>query len=128
MLEMILFATKLFKAFKLILTILCLSFFCGILWYAQAEMLSSQVTEHNFVTKYELDEKSGYETTVTMTYFIFTSLSTVGLGDLHPISDIERIVGAFILLFGVMTTSFVMENLNDMIRKIKDFNLPFEDS
>ena len=71
---------------------------------------------------------SVYQTTVTVTYFMFTSLSTVGLGDLYPRSDLERIVGAFILLFGVMITSFVMDNFSAMLHQIKNFNLSFEDS
>ena len=43
---------------------------------------------------------------------MFTTLSTVGLGDYHPTNDKERVFGALILLFGVLTTSVVMENLN----------------
>jgi hypothetical protein len=43
-----------------------------------------------------------------MLYFAFTSLSTVGLGDYHPRSNAERIVGAFMMLFGAMITSLVM--------------------
>ena len=49
---------------------------------------------------------------VAMTYFTFTSLSTVGLGDLHPVSNIERLVGGFFLLVGVMITSFIIDSLN----------------
>jgi len=56
-----------------------------------------------------------YETTIALTYFMFTSLSTVGLGDLHPRSDTERVLGAFILLFGVMITSFIMDNFGLML-------------
>ena len=52
---------------------------------------------------------------IAVTYYAFTSLSTVGLGDMHPITNQERVLGVFILLFGVLTTSFVMENLSHMI-------------
>ena len=41
-------------------------------------------------------------------YFTFTTLSTVGFGDYHPRSDIERIVGAVILFFGVAIFSIFM--------------------
>ena len=57
---------------------------------------------------------------VTLTYFMFTSLSTVGLGDYHPRSNIERLIGALLLLFGVAITSYIMDNLNSMILKIKN--------
>ena len=65
---------------------------------------------------------------VTLTYFSFTSLSTVGLGDYHPRTNIERFVGAFVLLFGVTITSFIMENLSRMIMQIREFNIGFEKS
>ena len=53
-----------------------------------------------------------------------TTLSTVGFGDFHPRSDIERIFGSFFLLFGVMLFSYFMGNLNHMILQ---FNMIDED-
>ena len=94
----------------MIFIILCLSFFVGILWYLKVETLMGQ--EENFISTFGLDQKTMFETSVTLTYFMFTSLSTVGLGDLHPRGNTERVIGAFILLFGVMITSFVMQNFS----------------
>jgi len=61
-------------------------------------------------------------------YFIFTTLSTVGLGDFHPKSSSERIVTAFIMLFGVMITSYLMDNLNKMLTELRDFNKHYDES
>jgi len=41
-------------------------------------------------------------------YFAFTSLSTVGFGDLYPRSNIERLFTSMILLFGVTIFSYIM--------------------
>ena len=41
-------------------------------------------------------------------YFAFTSLSTVGFGDIRPESDMERLLGASILLIGVAVFSYIM--------------------
>jgi len=43
-------------------------------------------------------------------YYAFTTLSTVGFGDFHPKSDIERIAASFILVIGVAVFSFIMGN------------------
>ena len=51
------------------------------------------------------------------TYFASTTLSTVGFGDYYPVSDIERLVGSFFLLFGVAIFSFFMGELTEMIIK-----------
>ena len=45
-----------------------------------------------------------------MIYYAFTSLSTVGFGDYNPRSDSERLFIAMVLLFGVLTFSYVMGN------------------
>lgn len=44
-------------------------------------------------------------------YFAFTSLSTVGFGDYYPINDHERLVGAFVLLVGVASFSYILGEL-----------------
>ena len=63
-----------------------------------------------------------------MTYYAFTTLSTVGLGDFHPRSNIERALGAFIMLFGVIVTSFITESFTKMIMIIKEFRKDYEDN
>ena len=43
-----------------------------------------------------------------MSYFAFTTLSAVGFGDFYPVSDFERLVWAFVMLFGVAIFSYIM--------------------
>ena len=50
-----------------------------------------------------------------VTYFTFTTLSTVGFGDFHPRSEVERIVATFILLIGVAIFSFIMGNFIEIL-------------
>lgn len=55
------------------------------------------------------------EISIILTYFAFTSLSTVGFGDFSPRSNVERIFCAFILLFGVAIFSYIMGNFIDIL-------------
>lgn len=55
-------------------------------------------------------------------------MSTVGLGDFHPRSNKERFAGAFFLLFGVALNSFVVENLNQMLKRMNETNKNFEEA
>ncbi len=48
-------------------------------------------------------------------YYALTTLTTVGFGDYYPISDVERMVGSFMLLFGVMTSNFIMGELLNIV-------------
>jgi hypothetical protein len=45
---------------------------------------------------------------VKVFYFAITTLSTIGFGDFHPVSVLERGIAAFVLLIGVAVFSFIM--------------------
>ena len=60
-------------------------------------------------------------------YFSFTSLSTVGFGDFAPRSDLERMIGSFVLLFGVAIFSLIMANFMDILTNLQSFNSGFDD-
>jgi len=62
-----------------------------------------------------------------VTYFAFTTLSTVGFGDFHPRSDAERAVCAIILLVGVAIFSYIMGNFIEILISIQDLNADFDD-
>jgi len=64
---------------------------------------------------------------VSTMYFAFTSLSTVGFGDYHPVNDIERVFGAFILLFGVAIFSIIMGNFIEILNFINTFNADIDE-
>ena len=51
----------------------------------------------------------------------------MGFGDYHPRSNIERLVGAAMLTFGVSIFSLAMSQFIEMIDKIKNFNEGLED-
>jgi hypothetical protein len=60
-----------------------------------------------------------YSRILIVTYFAFTSLSTVGFGDLNPRSNYERIFMSIILLSGVALFSFIMDIFKTTINKMK---------
>jgi hypothetical protein len=62
-----------------------------------------------------------------MLYFAFTSLSTVGFGDINPRSNIERLLGAFMLLLGVAIFSVFMGNFQNILASFKEFNASLDD-
>ena len=64
---------------------------------------------------------------LTTTYFAFTSLSTVGFGDLYPQNSTERIFCAIILLFGNMIFGYIIGDFNQMVKEFKNMDVTFED-
>jgi hypothetical protein len=50
-----------------------------------------------------------------MSYFVLTTISTIGIGDLTPISYQERLVWSLVLMFGVTSVSFIINKLMQMV-------------
>jgi len=102
------------KIFKLVLVILNTSYFVGILFLIIADISMSlaydlgNIDQEFFISYNDLNSNTETYNTLLLIYFAFTSLSTVGFGDLNPRSDFERIFVAFMLLFGVAIFSYIM--------------------
>jgi len=56
-----------------------------------------------------------------MTYFAFTTLATIGFGDINPRGDIERIYGIFVFLFGVAVFTVILTLFTDIINEFRKF-------
>jgi len=69
----------------------------------------------NFIDEYGFEEKTVQESVIASMYFIFTTLSTVGFGDFHPKGNLERVLGAFVLLMGVAIFSYIMGNFLEIL-------------
>ena len=63
---------------------------------------------------------------ITTSYFAFTTLTTVGFGDLHARSDFERLSMAFIFISGVLIFSIIMSNFSEILRKVEELNSDLE--
>lgn len=55
-------------------------------------------------------------------YFAMTSLSTIGLGDMYPVNDQERLLGSLMFISGVAAFSMVMGQLSYMVANIDTLN------
>ena len=123
------------KTFEMVMLVVNTSYIIGMLWLIMCEAIGDfyHDTEFRegqpffessefFIPKFELNEMSAVKQAIAVTYFAQTSLSTVGFGDFYPVSDIERVVGAFILMFGVAIFSYIMGNFILIIEKFKGFN------
>jgi hypothetical protein len=129
----ILFISYGLKTIHLTLIILNISYVLGLIWIIICEAIEDfylkvDFREENeafpdyFIVYFGLYEKSPVEITIIVTYFLFTSLSTVGFGDFHPRSDFERILCAMILLFGVAIFSYIMGNFIKLLEQFKSYN------
>lgn len=107
------------QTFELICIILFMSYHFGMLWIILCEGVEDFINDtdyiydhdshpDNFIVAYHLYDDNAERTALDVTYFAFTSLSTVGFGDFNPKNNYERILCAFMLLFGVAVFSYIM--------------------
>jgi hypothetical protein len=65
-----------------------------------------------------LNEREIYDNNprlIIMLYFALTTLSTVGYGDYHPVSNIEMLFACIIMMGGVAFFSYIMGNFLEII-------------
>jgi hypothetical protein len=65
---------------------------------------------------------------ISVVYWAFTTLSTVGYGDFTPVSNLERIFGSFVILFGIAIFSIIMGNFIEMLMEFKVVTAENEDN
>ena len=76
--------------FRIVLSVLILSYFLGTLWFVLTKQTTHTPDEYTFYNEYGLKDLTDMENLSTVVYFIFTTLSTIGFGDFNPKSEIER--------------------------------------
>mmetsp|Transcript_37524 Transcript_37524/g.57481 ORF Transcript_37524/g.57481 Transcript_37524/m.57481 type:complete len:550 (+) Transcript_37524:1340-2989(+) len=123
-----------YKIFRLIILIFTSSYFLGIVWHIY--VVDIQVTSYingdfyqgavqpNFRTEMLASDDpenpdNSNDKLIKVWYYGITTLSTIGFGDLSPVSSRERLITSFILLFGVSIFSFIMGQFIEILMNYK---------
>jgi len=67
----------------------------------------------------DVNTYENHEKVIKLMYYSFTTLSTVGFGDMYPINDQERVMGAILMLLGNAIFSFIMTQFLDILSSWK---------
>ena len=80
---------------------------CNNLVYIKEIMTMTFFTSYHDIKPYAFDSTTKYDSqtnvrsAIAVSYWGFTTLTTIGLGDYHPRSDYERILCSVVFLVGV---------------------------
>lgn len=105
-----------------------LAYFLGSLWFILTKHTTQDADAFTFYNEYGLKDKTSFENLWIVVYFMFTTLSTVGFGDFHPKSEIERIMMTFILLIGVASFSYIMSQFISILLEVQHVTATNEES
>jgi hypothetical protein len=109
---------------KMIMTVAGLLYFSATIWdvFTSYIYLFSPNKDICFKKHYNVDKLQPIDEIIFSAYFAFTTLSSVGFGDAVPKTDIERLICAFMMLFGVAMFSYVQTISMQTINKLIKFN------
>ena len=110
---------KAFQVLRLIILILILSYFLGTFWFIMTMHSTDSPDEFTFYNENSLAEKTNAANITIMIYYMFTTLSSVGLGDFNPKSETERLIITFILLIGCTCFSYIMSQFMEIVIDLK---------
>ena len=87
-------------------------------------LLQEMNTETFFLSDFSFNLKDKYflhqlKQAIAALYWAFTTISSVGLGDYNAKSDAERLLCAFIFLFGVSIQSFIMGSFISILERVQ---------
>lgn len=126
------------KILSLCIKLFAIVFFVGNVWFVIIHLqISHEETDDgsthgkevdvDFVSfmhndKWSLEDDTDFRNLIVSMYFALTSLSTIGFGDFHPITSLERLVCSFLLLAGVTMFSIFMGDLGAMITQFLEMD------
>ena len=122
-----------FRVSRLVIIIFSFSYFIGTLWHIFTWLIDDGVSTGyvNFFGYFKFREAKAqnfdYTSLIRVWYWALTTLTSVGYGDLRPVSNVERIITAFIFLCGVAAFSFIMGNFVDMLNEFRTVTAENED-
>ena len=114
-----------YHVFRLLLIALIITYFIACIFLFVSENFNNETDKQNENTFYQafgLTEDSGWSESqrlVKILYFALTTLSTVGYGDIYPVSYIEMFIAVLIMFAGVAFFSYIMSNLMEIFQSIE---------
>ena len=117
-----------------------MSYFTGVIFYIFSDLMTYDIMEdvgngkrrdfapytdghhHGFINYNFQNDNSAKDRMIILTYFAFTSLTTVGFGDYSAKADEERLFMCVVLLFGVAIFSYVMGNFVETLTQFRLIN------
>lgn len=99
-------AKAILRIIRMSIVVLMFGYVASLVSYLVISNSSSPDGPKSIIYKYGFDELENFDKMKKMVYFTITTISTVGFGDIHPISDLERVVWVIMLLLGNFVFSY----------------------
>lgn len=102
---------NIYKLLRLLIMLTLFTYFLGCFWYLISSAQDAD-DEDTWFTVFNLEQYTITNRLVASCYYAITMLSTVGYGDMYPISNLEKLVAVFCMMVGVAVFSVIMEQFS----------------
>jgi hypothetical protein len=131
------FISFIVKLIELVGLIFLTSYFFLIIWVLLCEGIEDIILQpqnqelpdefDDFFHTYGLSDETLDLVSLKIFYYAFTSLTTVGFGDFHPIGEKEQLLCGFMLLFGVLVFSYIMGEYIALLDSYKEMMKDYDE-
>ena len=97
----------------LILAFLLLNHLCACFWYFVAKL--QDLSPDSWVVRLGYVDSSNFELYINSFYWTLTTITTVGYGDIHAGTNIERVYALFIMIIGGLLYSYSIGLLSSIV-------------
>lgn len=101
-----------YKIVRLLIMLTLFTYFLGCFWYIISSDSYDDTRPETWQSTFEIEQYSLMNRLLVSCYYAITMLSTVGYGDMYPISNVEKIVAVFCMMIGVAVFSVIMEQFS----------------
>lgn len=100
------------KLFAFLLTTLIFSHIFACLWYLLPRIFSEN---NNWTVEFNLQNQNNIRLYLYSLYYSFTTLFTIGFGDIYSVNEVEKILSILWMLFGIGFYSFTIGTLSSVL-------------
>lgn len=113
--------TALVRIVSFMITVLIVVHLSGCFWFLLAKI--EGFVPDSWVVRMDLLDSSSGEQYIASIYWAFTTISTVGYGDIVPKTQAERVFGIIWMMLGVGFYSFTIGSLTSILSNIDSTNI-----
>jgi len=105
------------RIFKVAFIVFMVTHLIGCFWYfmAWAGNVNDELYEDSWVIRHGIENASSMTKYVTSVYWAFSTLTTVGFGDISAYTNSERFFSIFVMIAGVSWYAFIISTISSII-------------
>lgn len=81
----------------------------GCFWYYIAKI--DDTNPNTWIIRYNIESLSEFDKYIASTYFVFTTLTKIGYGDIYPLTNDEKVFSILLMGFGAGLYSYIISGL-----------------